>query len=159
MNKIIMCWEKPHWMNYASMAKELKKYLNTAMSFGILEENIFIIDLDNSIKESQMVLDIAYSFTYYSSLEEIINENDLYILLEPESIIPQNDSFSYLKDYTHKDDSTYIIWSEYGNIPFDNFSNKENVAISIVDGSSSLWSHVALGIVLYDRWIKRGCNF
>lgn len=144
MAKALVYWEKHFFMSDDEVLKNLKKYHHTCLSFDVDFE---IVNADGSFPES-----FKSSFKIYNELESALKDDELYILLEPEN--KQLEVPNLLPTYEHPQECTYVIWSEFGTIPFDKFKNKQYLAIPTKENTCPLWSHTALSIVLYDRWNK-----
>lgn len=146
VTKVLMRWERPLWLNSKSMNKSLKKLYHTAKSFNA---DITLIDLDGELRG----LGYDSNFNIVESLDEVLKEDELYILLEPLTAMPEVD-VENLNTFKHPEEAVYVIWSDYGTIPFDMFKNKKFVSIKTEENTTPLWSEMALCILLYDRWNK-----
>ena len=136
MARVLVGWEKADWQSQDEVNKDIKKYISTAHSFGIKE--VVLFDMDNSTDD-----ETGYSAKIIKSIDEIDQAHN-YVLLEPSDKIPPNE----LHNFKNKD-VTFVVWSEYGTIPFEKFNNKKYLS---VNADNVLWSHVALGIVLHEYY-------
>jgi hypothetical protein len=147
MSRVLVYWQRAHWMNGAEVGKSIKKYLQTAQSYGV---DLEVVDGDGSIDGSGLQVSALVSKCC------TLDKQRLHVILEPLSSFPADKQslVTDLRDFVHPADCTYVIWSEHGTTPFEDFGDYQAVCIPSVPNTSPLWSHVALGILLYDRWVK-----
>jgi hypothetical protein len=143
MIKVLAYWKKADWMSDAEVCKEVKRFFHTAISFGATLE---VIDADGSLKKTGN----KFSFLTHKTLRAAVKESNNFVLLEP---VESNPGSIPLRIYEHKEDATYVIWSEYGTTPYKLFPKSDRVSIPTLS-AHPLWAVVATGVVLYDRMIK-----
>jgi hypothetical protein len=140
---VLLHWQKAHWMSNPELAKELKRFYSTCLSY---DSELVVIDGDGSIAESKLI----FGFKVVNSLAEGLPEDKFPIVLEPKTTLNEGKD---LLEFEHPINAVYIIWSEYGTVPVEELSNYLCVSIESLD-ARPLWGVIALGILLYDRMIK-----
>lgn len=102
--------------------------------------------------------DISISYENYPTLETIFNAypDSTYVYLESTRNIPENISYTYLKDFVHPaEDVIYVTSCDESVLPIGELPMKGNnvVAIETID-ELAIWAVVVAGVVLYDRMVK-----
>ena len=144
MAKVIFAYERPNGITDLQAAKMLKVAYHTCLSFGITDFTVLTKEKFN----------LLFPFPVNDNFKF---DDDNYVILEPERALEGRNG-STLQVYDHPEECTYVIWADYGTSPFDKFKNCDIVSIPTIENTCPLWAQVALGITLYDRFIKNGCS-
>lgn len=145
-SSVLFAYSPPHQTPKHVVAKEIKKVIHTAYSFGINDITVFNLGDKFDFVPSCKVIE----------KDEQVPTEGLHVLLEPERAL-ENIDYSTLPNFKHPDNCTYVIWSDYGTTPFMDFKDNKIVTIPMAT-EAPLWASITLGVVLYDRWVKNGCS-
>lgn len=154
-----MHWENADWV-YESKSAQKKMfnfYKHTLQCFG--GTKFILIDKD---EKKPYCGDPTIDYKIYENLEEALLDTRSkfeLVFLENISAIPEGVNYTSLKDFVHPTgDTLYVVGSNYNQLDLQLLKNKgflgKNHVININIPGIALWSHVALGIALYDRISK-----
>jgi len=164
---VIAYWNNHSWIYKGGAQKTLMSFWKlTLKAFG--GTYLIFIDDDNS---DPTCGDEQITYELYNNLDEALSKHSdkNFVFVEQKSRIPENLNTFSLKDFKHPlEDVFYIIGPDYGNgIDFGNekikpflaesyfvYINQPNFIFRNFTYKIPLWSHIAMGIVLRDRFIK-----
>ena len=135
--KAIIHWDHKPKLDHAHLRYMYQYWDYTCRGFGMEPSDFAFIDLEGSLS----ILKIPNPV--FEKLDEALG------LYEGTPVYIHGEGAEDLSQFTHPKDAIYIVGPNYENFNFPDNS----LSVSIPNAWDDLWSHVALGIVLYDRLI------
>jgi len=142
-----------HWEDLDNL-KDLKHLWKDTVK-PLYATHLYFVDKDGTAPKE---LDLELEYKTFPSLEEALKEHTdvKYVFVEAERSIPKNIKCEELNNFLHPVDNVfYIFGSDAESLSFKKLPLKDNYVVFIKTFYNySLWSLVAAGIVLYDRYMK-----
>lgn len=136
--RAIIHWDHKPKLDHAHLRYMFQYWDYTCRGFGMEPSNFAFVDLEGTLAL------LSPPNPVFQTLAEAL---ELFSEYEPVYIHDQGKAV--LGKFDHPENAVYIVGPNYDNFSYPSDAESVRIATAWED----LWSHVALGIVLYDRSI------
>ena len=137
--KVIIHWDHKKGMDHTNLRFLYQYYDYTCRGFGMEPKDFAFVDLEGTLAILKPPNPVFVSLE--EALKHYYGNAPVYIHYDGKELLPK---------FNHPDKAVYIVGPNYDALRIPNGA----LSVKIPVAWNDLWSHVALGIVLYDRVLQ-----